>query len=172
MVIKFRILLDTEKNVFRDIEIEDSQTFEALHYSILDAFEWEADEMASFYASNEDWEKGDEIPLMDIQEEFGPKSLAVMSQVTLADHIKTVGQKHIYVFDFLLMWCFYVDVLEIKKPEEGAEYPQLTLVYGDVPSRTEKAPVDFSGQKDESDMDDDDDEDDDDAFNFEDLINN
>ncbi len=169
MVIKFRILLDTEKNVFRDIEIEDSQTFEALQYSILDAFEWEADEMASFYASNEDWEKGDEIPLMDIQEEFGPKSLAVMSEVTLADHIKTVGQKYIYVFDFLLMWCFYVDVLEIKKPEEGAEYPLLTLVYGDVPSRTEKAPVDFSGQKDESEMDDDDD---DDAFNFEDLINN
>ena len=172
MVIKFRILLDTEKNVFRDIEIEDSQTFEALHYSILDAFEWEANEMASFYASNEDWEKGDEIPLMDIQEEFGPKSLEVMNQITLSDQIKTVGHKYIYVFDFLLMWCFYVDVLEIKKSEEGAEYPQLTLTYGDVPSRTEKKPVDFSGQKDESDLSDDDEEDDDEAFNFDDLINN
>lgn len=169
MIIKFRILLDTEKNVFRDIEIEDTETFEALHYSILDAFEWDADEMASFYASNEDWEKGEEIPLMDIQEEFGPKSLKVMSQITLAEQIKTVGQKYIYVFDFMLMWCFYVDVLEIKKPDADTEYPQLTMTYGDVPSRTEKAPVDFSGQKDESSEDSDDDES---GFNFDDLISN
>ena len=91
----------------------------------------------------------------------------------MSNQIKTVGQKYIYVFDFLLMWCFYVDVLEIKKPEEGAEYPQLTLTYGDVPSRTEKKPVDFSGQKDASDLsDDDDDDEDDEAFNFDDLINN
>jgi len=172
MVIKFRILLDTEKNVFRDIEIADSQTFEALHYSILDAFEWEADEMASFYASNEDWEKGDEIPLMDIQEEFGPKSLKIMSQIKLSDLINEVGQKYIYVFDFLLMWCFYVDVLEIKAAEEGIDYPQLTMIYGDVPNRTEKAPVDFSGEKDESTLDDEEDDEDDDDFNFDDLINN
>ncbi len=171
MIIKFRILLDTEKNVFRDIEIEDTQTFEALHYSILDAFEWEADEMASFYASNSDWEKGDEIPLMDIQEEFGPKSLKVMSQIELKEKIVNEGDKFIYVFDFMLMWCFYVDVLEIKESEAEAEYPQLTMIYGDVPNRHEKSPVDFSGATNSSENDEDDDEGDDD-FNFEDLISN
>lgn len=171
MIIKFRILLDTEKNVFRDIEIEDDQTFEALHYSILDSFEWEADEMASFYRSNEEWEKGDEIPLMDIQEEFGPKRLKTMNEVTLKDAISAVGDKFIYVFDFMLMWCFYVDVLEIKDVEKGVEYPQLTMVYGDVPNRYEKSPVDFSGS-DGTDEEGDHEDEDDDSFNFDELINN
>lgn len=165
MIIKFRVLLDTEANVFRDIEIQDSASFEALHYSILDAFEWEADEMASFYESDEEWEKGEEIPLMDIQEEFDPKKLKVMSEVELGERIKNVCDKFIYVFDFMLMWCFYVDVVEIKK-EENIDYPRLTLAYGDTPNRYNKAPVDFSGQDSEEDND----KKEDDDFNFDDLI--
>ncbi len=166
MIIKFRILLDTEENVFRDIEIEDAQTFEALHYSILDAFEWEADEMASFYKSDAEWEKGEEIPLMDIQEEFGPKRMKVMNEIKLSDKIESVGDKFIYVFDFMLMWCFYVDVVEIKKEDNEGVYPQLTLSYGDVPNRYDKAPVDFSEPEEDSEKGDDDD------FNFDDLISN
>lgn len=170
MVIKLRILLDTEQNVFRDIEIEDSSTFEQLHYAILDSFEWDSSEMASFYASNDDWDKGEEIPLMDIQEDFGPKSLKTMQEVQLKDKIDRKGQKFIYVFDFFLMWCFYVDVLDIKTAEADIEYPILAMSYGQAPNPNSKQPVNFGGTDNASEPGSDDEEDT--GFNFDDLIQN
>jgi hypothetical protein len=65
-IFKFRVIVDTEKDVFRDIEIETDATFEAFHKAVLDAFDFEEGEMASFYMSNESWEKGLEIALMDV----------------------------------------------------------------------------------------------------------
>ena len=46
---KFRVIMDTEKDVFRDIEIETESNFDTLHKSVLDAFDFEQGEMASFY---------------------------------------------------------------------------------------------------------------------------
>jgi hypothetical protein len=166
MVFRFRVLLDTEEDVFRDIALPEDSTFEDLHLSILAAFEWEGDQMASFYESNEEWDKGDEIPLMDIDEEFGPSRKRVMSEVKLSEVIKSKGQKLLYVFDFMLMWCFYIDVIDIEEPDESIEYPYLYMAVGDAPNQHEKEEVDFSG----SDLEDDEDEEDE-GFNFEDLIN-
>lgn len=168
MVIRFRVLLDTEKDVFRDIALEDDSTFEDLHLSILAAFEWEANQMASFYESNEEWEKGSEIPLMDIAEEFGPEKKKVMSDVLLTEVIKEPGQKLLYVFDFMLMWCFYVDVVSFsdEKAEEG--YPLLIMAVGDAPNQMLKEDLDFSGPEGNSEEDGEEPESD---FNFDDLIN-
>lgn len=167
MIIRIRALLDTEEDIFRDIEIQDSSTFEEFHYAILDSFEWDATQMASFYESNEDWDKGDEIPLMDVAEEFGPEKRKTMSEVKISDVIKKPGQKLLYVFDFMLMWCFYIDVVSIIKEEEGVAYPQLLLAVGDAPNQDEKEDeVNFSEKKSEDDEDDEDDT----EFNFDELI--
>ncbi|MBD79807.1 MAG: hypothetical protein CL840_12910 [Crocinitomicaceae bacterium] len=163
MVIHIRALIDTEEDIFRDIEIQDSATFEELHYAILDSFEWEPNQMASFYKSNEDWDKGEEIPLMDIAEEFGPTKKKVMSEVTLAEMMKEPGQKMLYIFDFMLMWCFYIDIISIKEEKEGVAYPQLTMAVGDSISQYEKEEVNFSGQDKNEDEEDE-------ESNFDDLI--
>ena len=70
-VYKFRVIVDTEEDVFRDIEIDTSSTFEQLHQSILQAFDFPEGEMASFYMSNDTWDKGTEISLMDMGEMGG-----------------------------------------------------------------------------------------------------
>ena len=167
MVIHIRTILDTEEDIFRDIEIQDSSTFEEFHFAILDSFGWDANQMAAFYESNEDWDKGDEIPLMDVTEEFGPEKRKTMSEVNLKDVILKPGQKLIYVFDFMLMWCFYIDVVSIIDEQENIAYPRLLLSFGDAPSQTEKEEnLDFSEKKSEEDED----EEDDSEFNFDDLI--
>ena len=165
MVIRFRVLLDTDEDVFRDIALEADSTFEDLHLSILAAFEWEASQMASFYESNEDWDKGDEIPLMDIAEEFGPSKKKVMSEVLLSEIIKRPGQKMLYVFDFMLMWCFYVDIISIAEENAEEGYPLLIMAVGDAPYQTEKEDPSFIEPTEEYDEDEEDDE-----FNFDDLI--
>jgi len=167
MVIRIRALLDTEEDIFRDIEIQDSSTFEEFHYAILDSFEWEASQMASFYESNDDWDKGDEIPLMDVAEEFGPEKRKTMGEVKISEVVKKPGQKLLYVFDFMLMWCFYIDVVSIIDEQENTAYPQLLLAVGDAPLQDKKEEeIDFSEKKSEYD----DDDEDDTEFNFDELI--
>ena len=64
-IVKLRVILDVEEDVFRDLEIEMDAPLMHLHLATLDAFNWnDAHEMASFYKSNDAWDKGDEFPLM------------------------------------------------------------------------------------------------------------
>ena len=65
---KFRVLLDSEveNEVFRDILIDEQDDFESLFQAITSAFNFQGEEMASFYMSNDNWDKGHEISLVDI----------------------------------------------------------------------------------------------------------
>jgi len=132
---KFRVIIDTEQDVFRDIEIETDATFETLHQSILDAFDFEEGEMASFYMSNEEWEKGLEISLMDLG---GAEEGLAMSNTTLAEMVAKPGDKILYVYDFLRMWIFYVELMEVKKDKPSTIYPRVALAYGDAPAQDSK----------------------------------
>jgi hypothetical protein len=133
-IFKFRVIVDTEADVFRDIEIETDATFEELHRSILDAFDFEEGEMASFYMSNESWEKGLEIPLM----EMGSDARLSMKSTKLSDMLSKPSDKVLYVYDFMRMWIFYVELMEVKKDKPSTIYPRVALVYGEAPAQDSK----------------------------------
>ena len=133
-IFKFRVIVDTEQDVFRDIEIETDETFETLHTAILDAFDFEAGEMASFYMSNESWEKGLEIPLMDMS---GDAALS-MKSTSLSEMVSKPSDKILYIYDFMRMWIFYVELMEVKKDNPSTIYPRVALVFGDAPSQDSK----------------------------------
>ena len=44
MIYKIRIILDAEEDIFRDVEIEDSNTLEEFHNAITQAFGFEGSE--------------------------------------------------------------------------------------------------------------------------------
>lgn len=132
-IFKFRVIIDTEEDVFRDIEIETDASFEEFHRAILDAFDFEEGEMASFYMSNESWEKGLEIPLMDMDQ----TSLS-MKSTKLSDMVGKPSDKVLYVYDFMRMWIFYIELVEVKKDVPSTIYPRVALVYGDAPSQDSK----------------------------------
>jgi Plasmid pRiA4b ORF-3-like protein len=141
-IFKFRVIVDTEADVFRDIEIETDATFEDLHRSILDSFDFEEGEMASFYMSNEQWEKGLEIALMDM----GEKSAMSMKNTSLAEMVSQPADKVLYVYDFMRMWIFYVELIEIKKDKPSTIYPRVALVFGDAPAQDSKE-MDLFGEE-------------------------
>ena len=132
MIYRLRIILDVKEDVLRDIEIEDTATFEDLHHAITQAFGFLGNEMASFYLSNENWEQGEELPLeaMDIsQESFQEKELNTI--------ISATQHQLIYVYDFLNLWTFFVELMEVGELLVGTIYPNLIHAQGDVP---EEAP--------------------------------
>jgi len=160
---KFRVIMDTEQDVFRDIEIETESNFDALHKAVLDAFDFEQGEMASFYLSDEEWSKGLEISLMDMGG-VDEDSLS-MSTTILSDMVMKPGDKILYVYDFMRMWIFYIELIEVKKDKPSTIYPRVALAFGDAPSQDSKefqdmfeADVVGGGVADMDDVDDEEDE--------------
>lgn len=135
---KFRVLIDTleEQNAFRDIAIDSSFTFDKLHEAINEAFDFKGDQVASFYLSNEDWDKGQEIGLMDMTGESD--DFVEMESTPIAEKVDLVNQKLLYVYDFLSMWCFFVELVEINPLDTSKKYPLTELVYGDAPAEDSK----------------------------------
>lgn len=137
-IFKFRIVLDTEEDIFRDIEISTESSFEELHRAILSAFSFEGKEMASFYLSNDNWDKGKEISLLETASPEEGGAEGTMSGVRLRDLLKAPGDKLVYVYDFLRMWCFYTELIELKKALPGQVYPNITHAFGEAPEESSR----------------------------------
>lgn len=131
MLYRFRVILDAEEDVFRDIEIMADNTLEDLHNTILQSFGFDGNEMASFYISDDDWNQGEEISQFDMAE--GGSSIRLMNETTLDDVVSESQTKLIYVYDFLNMWTFLVELAEIAEPDPQMDYPNLMFVHGQLP---------------------------------------
>ena len=131
MIFKIRIILDAEEDIFRDIEIEGSNTLEDLHNAINQAFGFLGDEMASFYTCDDRWNQEDEIPLFDVGE--GTYDVRLMRDTLIEDLLTEDNPKLIYVYDFLSMWTFFVELADIVAKEDGRSYPNLLFSFGELP---------------------------------------
>lgn len=163
--LKFRVLLDSDnKNeVFRDILIADGADFETFYRSILSAYDFSQDQMASFYMSNHNWDKGHEISLFDMSfGEDGSQILpGVMNTSIIREFIQDPNQRIILVHDFMRMWIFLIELIGIE--ETTPETPQLVLSVGNAPDENSKMSDDLQFET-ESDEDEDYDE-----FGFDDF---
>ncbi|WP_228850997.1 plasmid pRiA4b ORF-3 family protein [Aegicerativicinus sediminis] len=132
MIYRFRVLLDTEaeEDVFRDIEIRETDTLEDLHNTIIQAFGFDGSEMASFYISNEEWEQGEEVSLFDLSDDGNAR---LMNETTINDVVHEAQTKLIYIYDFFKMWTFLVELGEIVDETEGFDYPNLMFAQGQLP---------------------------------------
>lgn len=130
MIYRFRIVLDVLDDVFRDIEVRESSTLEDLHNIICQSFGFEGSEMASFYLSDEEWNQGEEFVLFDMDD---GNPVKMMNEVLLGDILSENQTKLIYIYDFINMWTFYVELAEILEPQEGQNYPNLLFAHGVLP---------------------------------------
>ena len=132
MIYRFRIILDndTDEDIFRDLEIRETDTLEDLHNIITQSFGFDGTEMASFYISNDTWDQGEEISLFDLSEDA---SARLMNETSLDSVVHEVQTKLIYIYDFLSLWTFYVELAEIVDETEGNDYPNLMFVQGQAP---------------------------------------
>ncbi len=138
-IYRYRVILDNDKNVFRDIEIHRDATLEEFHNAIVNAFGFDGMQMASFYQSNDDWAQGQEYSLFDMfDEEEKNLDTGRMSAFKLSEVCSNAGDKMLYIYDFFNMWTFYVELVKTLEPDPGHEYPRLVLVLGSMPDSKEE----------------------------------
>lgn len=144
--LKFRVLLDSEdaNEVFRDILIADSDNFESFYRAITKAFKFSDEQMASFYMSNSNWDKGYEISLFDMSFGEDPSEIqpGVMSECIIREFIQEPNQKMILVHDFMRMWIFLIELIGIEN--ETPETPKIVMEVGDAPDENSKSSEDDS----------------------------
>ena len=131
MIYKIRIILDAQDDIFRDLEIESENTLEELHNAITQSFGFLGNEMASFYTCDDQWNQQEEIALYDM-EEFG-SAARLMNETSLDDVLTEDNPKMIYVYDYLSLWTFYVELADIVQKEDGRSYPNVLFSFGVLP---------------------------------------
>jgi hypothetical protein len=158
MVYKFRVILDAEDDVFRDIAILKEDTLEDLHNAIVNSFGFDGLEIASFYTCDNQWNQENEISLFDTGEVIGEQK--VMSDYVLSDILDIENTKIIYVYDFLNMWTFLVELAAIEDLTPGNIYPETLFSHGEMPMDapekdfSDSAASDFDYDEDDYDEDD------------------
>lgn len=141
---KVRVILDTKEDVIRTITVNNAINLEELHQLIAKSFGFNGQEMASFYRTDDEWNQGEEIPLFNMSE-FGDS--ISMSTCVLNETLSEVNHKLIYVYDFLQMWSFYVEVVDINN--ETLLESKIILSVGEIP---EEAPEkEFIAEKNDED---------------------
>ncbi|MEN1786329.1 MAG: hypothetical protein AAGF77_14505 [Bacteroidota bacterium] len=131
MIYKIRIILDAEDDIFRDLEIEATDSLEEFHNALTQAFGFMGNEMASFYTCDEQWNQDEEIALFDMGEQ--PGAVRLMNETLLEEVLTEESPRLIYVYDFLSMWTFFVELADIADKEDGSSYPNLLFSFGELP---------------------------------------
>jgi hypothetical protein len=134
-ILKFRIYWEDDDSVYRDIVIRHTHTFSDLHHEILRCFEFDNKHKATFYRSNDKWQRGKEITLEKYDKKYVAEPL-LMSETTIGSEIKDTNQKFIYVYDFNKNWTFMVELINVNKEENSKiSYPSCARSEGIGPSQ-------------------------------------
>jgi len=168
MIYKFRAILDAEEDVFRDIAIQEEDTLEDLHNAIVNAFGFDGLEVASFYTCDDQWNQEDEIPMFDIGDVAGEQK--IMSDYALNQLLGNDQTKIIYVYDFINMWTFLVELAAVEEEEIGVIYPNLLFSHGELPAIAPEKEFEAEGEDFYDEFEDDLDEEDLDMFSGDDSF--
>jgi hypothetical protein len=134
-ILRFRIYWEDDDSVYRDILIKHTHTFSDLHHEILRCFEFDNKHKATFYRSNDKWQRGKEITLEKYDKKYVAEPL-LMSETTIGSEIKDTNQKFIYVYDFNKNWTFMVELINVNKEESSKiSYPSCARNEGIGPSQ-------------------------------------
>jgi Plasmid pRiA4b ORF-3-like protein len=134
-ILKFRVYFEDDESIYRDIVIRHTQSFRELHDTILKAYEFDNKHKATFFRSNDHWQRGREISLEKYDKDYKAPPF-LMAETTIGSEIRDPNQKFIYLYDFNKNWTFLVELINVSKEESSRiSYPSAIRAEGIAPSQ-------------------------------------
>ncbi len=133
MVYKFTMLSDEIDDFVRVVSIDSEAKFIDLHNAILDSVNFEKNQMTSFFICNENWEKGQEVTLVEMESSSEYDNLT-MDETTLEELLTDENQKILYVFDMMSDRVFFIELTEII-PLKNLKNAVCLTSQGDAPEQ-------------------------------------
>jgi len=134
MVFKFRLLSHEIKDFVRDIEIKGNQTFFDFHKAIQDDLNFDSSQIASFFQTNQLWEKEKEFILFDLSD-VPNNSMIAMDQARIKDYVKEPKQRLIYIFDIFNERALFIELVDAQEEDRYSDYPAVVFSKGLAPQQ-------------------------------------
>lgn len=132
---RFKVSFEDYDDVTREIDVKSNQTFEDLHRAIHQSTGYNPEYSSSFYISNDQWTKGEEITYMPNQKRID-RGIALMDKVKLSSFIDDPHQKFYYTFNFDRPYDFHVELMKILLDENpNVTYPFIVKSTGEAPKQ-------------------------------------
>ncbi len=134
-VLKFRVYWEEDESVYRDIAVKPAQNFLQFHQAILTAYEFDTKHKATFFRSNDNWQRGREI-ILEPDDQPRKAEPLLMADTPIGAMVKDPNQKFIYLYDFAKNWTFLVELIGVQKEENSKlNYPVCVRKEGLAPSQ-------------------------------------
>jgi len=134
-IIRFNITTEDDPEMLRVLDIPAAANFEELHFAILEAVDFDATQLSSFFICNNNWEKKVELTLINMGTDESD-IVPIMKDIKLKDYEHEVGQKLIFEYDFVLMWRFFLEVTKLYTTDEPAShFPKVVESVGASPKQ-------------------------------------
>lgn len=134
-VLKFRVYFEEDDSIYRDVAIKHTQSFLKLHEIILKSYEFDSKHQATFFRSNDNWQRGREITLQKYDKKYQVEPL-LMEDTPVGAEIRDPNQKFIYLYDFNRNWGFLIEMIGVVKEENARlDYPVVIKTEGIPPSQ-------------------------------------
>jgi len=132
-VYRFKVSFEDYDDVVREIDVKSTHTFEDLHKAIHTSTGYNPEVSSSFYVSNDQWIKGEEIAFLPTERKVN-RGIKLMSNTKLSSCIDDPHQKFYYTYNFDRPFDFHVELTKILLNEEsGKNYPNIFRSSGEVP---------------------------------------
>jgi len=135
-IYRFKITTNTEEDFSMQVDIKSNQTFKEFHDAIKTYCNIKTNELSSFFICDHKWHKNQEITLLDMRvqkEDFEDEDIKpVMEQVTLSQLINDPHQRLLFVYDYINMFTFNIELINILKVSDLANYPNLVKKEGEI----------------------------------------
>ena len=131
-VLKFRVYWEEDDAIYRDVLVKHTQNFQELHFIILKAFEFDQKHDATFYRSNDTWQRGREIS-KEVYDRAYKVAPLLMEETTIGSEIFDTNQHFIYEYDFVKSWSFLIQLIQVVKNADAdmnLEYPLVSRIEG------------------------------------------
>lgn len=130
---RFKVSFEDYDDVMREIDVKSNQTFEDLHRAIHQSTGYNPEQSSSFYISNDQWTKGEEITYLPNQKRID-RGISLMEKVRLSSFIDDPHQKFYYTFNFDRPYDFHVELMKIILDEDPKlTYPHIVKSVGEAP---------------------------------------
>jgi hypothetical protein len=131
---RFRVTFEDYDDVSREVDIKSTHTFADLHQAIHQSIGYNPDYSSSFYISNDQWTKGEEIAYKPNERKVN-RGVALMENSKLAAFIDDPHQKFYYTSNFERPFDFHVELVKILDETPGVTYPATVKSVGEAPKQ-------------------------------------
>ena len=131
-VYRFRVFIEDDHEIYRDIDVQGRQRFADLHKEVVRSFNFQQHQPAEYISSDQQWYEGDTVVQLDANLEGDHQKIF--------SHIDAPRQRFLCVTISQKEVGLALELQKILKDEEDAVYPRCAKSMGAAPYYTQPPP--------------------------------